>query len=92
MFFGLNFERLILCGQLGHFNDAEEDMENKTILILAELLFLQYRMPQHGEYDKKNEKWFCSTWIDKKQWLEIHGYSPIYANFESLEDKFIDSS
>ncbi len=49
-------------------------------------------MAQHGEYDKKNEKWFCSTWIDKKQWLEIHGYSPIYANVESLEDEVIDSS
>ena len=33
-------------------------------------------MPEHGDYDEKNEKWFCSKWIDKKQWLEIHGYSP----------------
>lgn len=49
-------------------------------------------MPQHGDYDKKNEKWFCSKWIDKKQWLEIHGYSPNNARIESEDYESVDSS
>jgi hypothetical protein len=43
-------------------------------------------MSQHGDYDQKTLKWFCNGWIDKKQWLEIHGYSPILTNIESDED------
>ena len=42
-------------------------------------------MPQHGDYDQQNLKWFCNTWIDKRRWLEIHGYAPIYTNTESEE-------
>jgi hypothetical protein len=49
-------------------------------------------MPEHGEYDQENAKWFCNKWIDKKQWLEIHGYSPIFTNIELNEDEVIDSS
>jgi hypothetical protein len=49
-------------------------------------------MPEHGEYDQKNAKWFCNKWIDKKQCLEIHGYSPIFTNIELNEDQVIDSS
>lgn len=49
-------------------------------------------MPQHGDYDQKTLKWFCNKWIDKKQWLEIHGYSPIFTNIELNEDEVIDSS
>ena len=42
-------------------------------------------MPQHGDYDQENLKWFCNTWIDKIRWLEIHGYAPISTNTESEE-------
>ena len=42
-------------------------------------------MPQHGDYDQENLKWFCNKWIDKRRWLEIHGYSPIFTNTESEE-------
>jgi hypothetical protein len=42
-------------------------------------------MPQHGDYDQENLKWFCSKWIDKRRWLEIHGYTPISTITESEE-------
>ena len=41
-------------------------------------------MPEHGDYNHKGQ-WFCHEWIDKKQWLEIHGYPPISTNIESDE-------
>ncbi|HVE37508.1 MAG TPA: hypothetical protein VNA18_04870 [Nitrososphaeraceae archaeon] len=43
-------------------------------------------MPQHGDYDQEKLRWFCSKWVDKKEWLEIHGYSPISAEIE-LEER-----
>lgn len=43
-------------------------------------------MPQHGDYDQKSAKWFCSNWVDKKEWLEIHGYSPLATNFDTEEE------
>jgi len=43
-------------------------------------------LPEHGDYDKKNQKWFCSRWIDKKQWLEIHGYAPTSTDNKSDEE------
>ena len=49
-------------------------------------------MTQHGDYDQKNLKWFCSKWIDKKQWLEIHGYSAISTNNESDEHDILEFS
>lgn len=48
-------------------------------------------MPQHGDYDQKTVKWFCNRWINKKQWLEFHGYSPISTNIESDEDDAVES-
>jgi hypothetical protein len=44
-------------------------------------------LPEHGDYDKKNQKWFCSRWIDKKQWLEIHGYTPTSTDNKSDEEE-----
>lgn len=67
-------------------------MESKRILILLWVIICTTQMPQHGEYDQKNEKWFCNKWIDKKRWLEIHGYSPIFTNIGLNEDEVIDSS
>lgn len=43
-------------------------------------------MPQHGDYDQEKLRWFCSRWVDKKEWLELHGYSPIPTEIE-MEDR-----
>lgn len=48
-------------------------------------------MPEHGDYNQKGQ-WFCHEWIDKKQWLEIHGYPPMSTNIESDEDGTIQNS
>ena len=33
-------------------------------------------MPEHGEYDPGLKQWYCSYWISKELWMEIHDYSP----------------
>lgn len=50
------------------------------------------QMPQHGDYDQKSVKWFCSIWVDKKEWLEIHGYSPLATNFDTDEEEEVVES
>jgi hypothetical protein len=33
-------------------------------------------MPQqHGDYDPKQQKWFCSYWMSQEEWLNIHDYA-----------------
>ena len=49
-------------------------------------------MPQHGDYDKEKLRWFCTRWMDKKEWLDIHGYSPISAETELEEKEIADNS
>ncbi|MDW0119059.1 MAG: hypothetical protein QOK64_00890 [Nitrososphaeraceae archaeon] len=49
-------------------------------------------MPQHGDYDQEKLRWFCSRWMDKKEWLEIHGYSPISTEFEMEERDNTDNN
>jgi hypothetical protein len=49
-------------------------------------------MPHHGDYDQEKSKWFCSRWMDEKEWLEIHGYSPISAAIETDESEPTDNS
>ncbi|HEU5446713.1 MAG TPA: hypothetical protein VFU67_06175 [Nitrososphaeraceae archaeon] len=49
-------------------------------------------MPQHGDYDQENIRWFCSRWMDKKQWLEIHGYSPVSTDIHIDEKDVSESS
>ena len=49
-------------------------------------------MPQHGDYDQNNTKWFCNKWVDKKEWLEIHGYSPLSANTTTEEEEEVVES
>lgn len=44
-------------------------------------------MPQHGDYDQKSAKWFCSIWVDKKEWLETHGYPPLATNFDTDDEE-----
>jgi len=48
-------------------------------------------MPNHGDYNQKGQ-WFCHKWIDKKHWLEIHGYPPVSTNIESDEFSTIQNS
>lgn len=48
-------------------------------------------MPQHGDYDQEKLRWFCSRWLDQKQWLEVHGYSPISSEIEVDENENIDT-
>jgi len=31
---------------------------------------------QHGEYDSKQQKWFCGYWMSQEEWLDVHDYSP----------------
>jgi len=50
------------------------------------------KMPQHGDHDQKSAKWFCSSWVDKKEWLEIHGYSPLTSNFDTDEEEEVVES
>jgi hypothetical protein len=33
-------------------------------------------MPEHGEYDPGLNQWYCSYWMSKDMWMEIHDYSP----------------
>jgi hypothetical protein len=33
-------------------------------------------MPQHGDYDLNQQKWYCSYWITQEEWLDIHDYVP----------------
>jgi len=49
-------------------------------------------MPQHSDHDQKSAKWFCSSWVDKKEWLEIHGYSPLTSNFDTDVDEEVVES
>jgi hypothetical protein len=33
-------------------------------------------VPEHGEYDPGLNQWYCSYWMSKEMWMEIHDYSP----------------
>jgi len=33
-------------------------------------------MPQHGDYDPQEEKWYCGYWMGQEEWLDIHDYAP----------------
>lgn len=49
-------------------------------------------MPQHGDYDQEKIMWFCNKWMDKKQWLEIHGYSPVSTDIDLDEKDIAETS
>ena len=40
-------------------------------------------MPEHGDYDQEKLTWYCSRWMNQKEWLDVHGYSPISAETEA---------
>jgi hypothetical protein len=33
-------------------------------------------MYEHGFYHPNLKKWYCSYFMDEKEWLEIHDYLP----------------
>jgi hypothetical protein len=33
-------------------------------------------MPQHGDYEKDSNRWFCSYWMTMEEWKNIHNYAP----------------
>ena len=35
-------------------------------------------MYQHGYFDLVTRKWFCSYFMDTKEWMEIHDYMPTF--------------
>lgn len=49
-------------------------------------------MPEHGEYNQELKKWFCSYWLTKDEWINLHYYSPpgmLEEHAEEPEDKEI---
>jgi hypothetical protein len=30
---------------------------------------------QHGNYDSKQQKWFCGYWMSQEEWVDVHDYS-----------------
>jgi len=43
-------------------------------------------MPEHGDYDKENDKVFCGYWMSPMEWEEIHKYS-IQSDMEQNSEK-----
>jgi hypothetical protein len=33
-------------------------------------------MPEHGEFSPELNQWYCSYWVSKEHWVDIHHYSP----------------
>jgi len=33
-------------------------------------------MPEHGDYDSQQQKWYCGYWMTQEEWLDIHDYAP----------------
>ena len=45
-------------------------------------------MYEHGFYHPKIKKWYCSYFMDEKEWLEIHDYLVDRQSLDkSLEEK-----
>ena len=32
-------------------------------------------MPEHGDYNPASKQWYCSYWMNKDEWMDIHRYS-----------------
>lgn len=45
-------------------------------------------MPEHGDFDEKTNKWFCSYWQNEQEWYEVHNYLPNYndADYDLTDD------
>jgi hypothetical protein len=31
---------------------------------------------QHGDYNAKQQEWFCDYWMSQEEWSDIHNYAP----------------
>jgi hypothetical protein len=43
-------------------------------------------MPQHGEHDSQEQKWFCGYWLSQEEWLDVHDYAPAVHREEAEVD------
>jgi hypothetical protein len=41
---------------------------------------------RHEDYDDKIKKWFCSDWLSRSDWLDVHGYEPKKLSENALEE------
>jgi hypothetical protein len=44
------------------------------------------KLIRHEDYDDKIKKWFCSDWLSRSDWLDIHGYEPKKLSENALEE------
>jgi hypothetical protein len=51
---------------------------------------LQLILPEHGEYDQKLKKWFCSYWMTEEEWMDLHHYLPANKLEDEKEKKYDD--
>jgi hypothetical protein len=47
-------------------------------------------MPQHGDFDLQQQKWYCGYWMMQEEWLDIHDYAPILQQKEGEEEQQAD--
>ena len=43
-------------------------------------------MPEHGDYDSQQQKWYCRYWMTQEEWLDIHDYAPVMQKAEELPE------
>ena len=46
-------------------------------------------MPEHGEYDREKNMFYCSYWMNHDEWEEVHKYTP---QSDDLEDSIVKST
>ena len=44
-------------------------------------------LPEHGDYDDKSKKWFCSYWMSEDEWMDLHYYFPSTKAQSKKEEK-----
>ena len=47
-------------------------------------------MPQHGDFDLQQQKWYCGYWMMQEEWLDIHDYASILQRKEGEEEQQAD--
>jgi hypothetical protein len=41
---------------------------------------------QHGDFDPKQQKWYCGYWMSEAEWLDVHDYAPPTLPQEAAEE------
>jgi hypothetical protein len=44
-------------------------------------------MPEHGQHDPQELKWFCGYWMTFEEWEGVHDYAPPYSSAAAQEEK-----